>query len=75
MRATYATVKIPKELAEKLDSLLPDMGYRSRAEVVNDAIRRFLDERKRLDYSETSEDLKGMPKIVRQPESPFQVSH
>ena len=27
------------------------MGYRSRAEIVNDAIRRFIDERKRLDNS------------------------
>jgi len=49
MRAKYATVKIPQELASRLDEFVSDMGYRSRAEIVNDAIRRFIDERKRLD--------------------------
>jgi metal-responsive CopG/Arc/MetJ family transcriptional regulator len=48
LRAKYATVKIPLELAEKLDKFVADMGYRSRAEIVNDAIRRFIDEQKRL---------------------------
>ncbi len=42
-------MKIPYELAEKLDKFFVDVGYRSRAEIVNDAIRRFLNERKRLD--------------------------
>lgn len=49
LRANYITVKIPEELAAKLDEFVFDMGYRSRAEIVNDAIRRFIDERKRLD--------------------------
>jgi metal-responsive CopG/Arc/MetJ family transcriptional regulator len=49
MRGRYATVKIPYELAAKLDVLVNELGYRSRAEVVNDAIRRFLDSRKQLD--------------------------
>ncbi len=49
MRSSYATVKIPIELANNLDALASDLGYRSRAEIVNDAIRRFIDERKRLD--------------------------
>ena len=53
MRATYATVKIPQELADKLDEFVSDLGYRSRAEIVNDAIRRFIDERRRLDYLDT----------------------
>ena len=48
MRANYATVKIPQELAATLDEFVANMGYRSRAEIVNDAIRRFIDERKRL---------------------------
>jgi len=51
MRAKYATVKIPQELASRLDEFVSNMGYRSRAEIVNDAIRRFIDERKRLDYT------------------------
>ena len=50
LRSKYATVKIPSELAEKLDRFVPDMGYRSRAEIVNDAIRRFIDDKKRLNY-------------------------
>lgn len=62
MRAKYATVKIPSELAEKLDGLATDMGYRSRAEIVNDAIRRFIDERVRLNKSST----KGSSKDVTQ---------
>ncbi len=48
MRAEYRTVKIPSELAEKLDAYASELGYRSRAEIVNDAIRRFIDERSRL---------------------------
>lgn len=49
LRGRYATVKIPYELAVKLDVLVSDLSYRSRAEVVNDAIRRFIDSRKQLD--------------------------
>lgn len=33
----------------KLDVLVSDLSYRSRAEVVNDAIRRFIDARRQLD--------------------------
>lgn len=58
MRAKYATVKIPSELADKLDEFVSDLGYRSRAEIVNDAIRRFIDDRRRLGILEE-------PKIVR----------
>jgi metal-responsive CopG/Arc/MetJ family transcriptional regulator len=49
MRGRYATVKIPYELAAKLDVLVNELGYRSRAEVVNDAIRRFLDARQQME--------------------------
>ena len=45
----FVTVKIPSELASKLDRLALDLSYRSRAEIVNDAVRRFIDARKRLD--------------------------
>ena len=45
----YVTVKIPAELAAKLDDMARDLGYHSRAEIVNDAVRRFIDERKRLE--------------------------
>ena len=69
MRANYATVKIPQELAEKLDEYVADLGYRSRAEIVNDAIRRFIDEKKRLNYPENEQKQslrqEAMPKLVR----------
>ncbi len=45
-RKGYATVKIPIELAASLDELAESLGYRSRAEMVNDAIRRFIETRK-----------------------------
>ncbi len=53
MRNEYITVKIPVELAEKLDRVAKDLGYRSRAEIVNDAIRRFL-------VTKDVEDLRAM---------------
>jgi Arc/MetJ-type ribon-helix-helix transcriptional regulator len=59
LRANYTTVKIPQELAAELDEFVPNMGYRSRAEIVNDAIRRFIDERKRLDYSVAANQSEG----------------
>ena len=42
-RERYVTVKIPSELSVILDDIANEMGYRSRAEIVNDAIRRFID--------------------------------
>lgn len=45
MRRKYSTVKVPIELSEKLDQLVKEMGYRSRADIVNDAIRRFIESR------------------------------
>lgn len=44
MRAKYVNVSIPEELAEKIDELIKNskLGYRSRAEVVSDAVRRLL---------------------------------
>jgi metal-responsive CopG/Arc/MetJ family transcriptional regulator len=58
MRSKYATVKIPMELAAKLDKYVSDMGYRSRAEIVNDAIRRFIDQRVQLNASTFSQNQK-----------------
>jgi len=43
MRNKYVTVKIPYELATRLEAILEMKGYWSRAEMVNDAIRRFID--------------------------------
>ena len=41
-RAKYATVKIPEELAKTLDDFSQTWGYRSRAEIVDDAIRMYI---------------------------------
>jgi len=43
MRKDYTTVKIPTDLARKLDDVAKNLGYSSRAEIVNDAIRRFIE--------------------------------
>lgn len=75
MRAKYATVKIPFELAEKLDKFVSDMGYRSRAEIVNDAIRRFIDERKRLNMPEIEDIQKaGASELQKQTARPLQYT-
>jgi metal-responsive CopG/Arc/MetJ family transcriptional regulator len=66
LRAKYATVKIPLELAAKLDKFVADMGYRSRAEIVNDAIRRFIDDQKRLNGSAAEpEESKSVLQVSR----------
>jgi metal-responsive CopG/Arc/MetJ family transcriptional regulator len=43
MRKEYTTVKVPTELAKILDGAVKNLGYTSRADVVNDAIRRFIE--------------------------------
>ena len=48
MRKNYVTVKNPSELAAKLEDLIKHESYHSRAEVVNDAIRRFIEDKRRL---------------------------
>jgi len=68
MRAKYATVKIPQELATKLDEFVSDMGYRRRAEIVNDAIRRFIDERKRLDFPLAVKESEGKTRDLKRNE-------
>lgn len=45
MRARYVNISIPEELAKKIDDFIKKskMGYRSRAEVVIEALRRLID--------------------------------
>ena len=43
MRKEYTTIKIPRELANRLDNITKNLGYASRAEKVSDAIRRFIE--------------------------------
>jgi metal-responsive CopG/Arc/MetJ family transcriptional regulator len=42
----YVTLKVPKALADEIDKLIESgkLGYRSRAEMVNDAIRHRIEE-------------------------------
>jgi len=48
----YANVQVHKELLKELQRVADDFGYRSRAEVVNDAVRRFIDEKCSLETKE-----------------------
>jgi metal-responsive CopG/Arc/MetJ family transcriptional regulator len=44
--ADYVTLRIPKALADEIDQIIESrtLGYRSRAEMVNDAIRRRIEQ-------------------------------
>jgi metal-responsive CopG/Arc/MetJ family transcriptional regulator len=41
----YTTIRLPKELVDQIDAFLQrqSLGYTSRAEVVKDAVRNFLE--------------------------------
>jgi metal-responsive CopG/Arc/MetJ family transcriptional regulator len=39
---SYITIKLPKNLVEKIDEVLEQQGYASRAELVKDAVRAYL---------------------------------
>ena len=41
-KAGYVNVKIRRELASMLDEIVPRLGYEDRDEVVEDAVRRFM---------------------------------
>lgn len=45
MRAKYVNVSIHQDLADRIDEFIKKSkkGYRSRAEVVSDAVRRMID--------------------------------
>ena len=38
----YTTIKIPKDLAEKMDKLVGHYGFTSRAEIAKEGIRRLI---------------------------------
>ncbi len=52
-RGRYATVKIPEELAKTLDGFSEAWGYRSRAEMVDEAIRMYILRMKELRQAES----------------------
>jgi len=39
----HVTIKLPKELVDEIDALQGKFGFRSRGEVVKEAVRRLLD--------------------------------
>ena len=41
--ARYVRVRLSRELAANLDQVMLRLGYRSRDEVVDDAVRRFVE--------------------------------
>ncbi|MDG6917034.1 MAG: CopG family transcriptional regulator [Nitrososphaerota archaeon] len=43
MKSGYVNVKVRRELATRLDDIASKLGYRNREEVVDDAVRRFMD--------------------------------
>jgi Arc/MetJ-type ribon-helix-helix transcriptional regulator len=45
----YATVRIPRELAEEIESLIGKRGFRTKAEVVKEAIRNLLNHYEELE--------------------------
>ncbi len=48
MRSRYVNVSIPEDLAKKIDEFVSKskLGYRSRAEVVIEALRRLMSDKK-----------------------------
>jgi len=48
MRARYVNISIHEDLAKKIDEYIKKskLGFRSRAEVVSEAVRRLLSEKK-----------------------------
>jgi metal-responsive CopG/Arc/MetJ family transcriptional regulator len=48
MRARYVNVSIPEELAKKIDEYIEKskMGYRSRAEVLVEGVRKLIEQKK-----------------------------
>lgn len=61
MRKDFTTVKIPTELARRLDFAVKNLGYTSRAEAVDDAVRRFIESLNR----ETEIKLENQTPLIR----------
>ena len=49
-KTRYVTVNIPAELAVTLDRRLREMGHHSRAEMVDDAMRRFIESKTKIEF-------------------------
>jgi metal-responsive CopG/Arc/MetJ family transcriptional regulator len=65
MRKEYTTVKVPTELAKRLDIAVKDMGYTSRADVVNDAIRHFIESIHKETESKTKKILENQVPLIQ----------
>lgn len=43
MNSDYTTIKLPNELVAEIDKLVGKQGFRSRTEVVKEALRRYFE--------------------------------
>lgn len=50
----YTTIRIPTELANELDKLIGKRGFRTKAEIVKEAIRTLLKYYRDVDSQETT---------------------
>jgi len=68
----YATVRIPRELASEVDNLIGKMGFRTKAEVVKEAIRNLLNHYEELEkksrFEKINADENGVKILDRQGE-------
>ena len=42
MSGGYVQIRLPKELVDEIDKLVGKLGYRSRSEIIKEAVRRLL---------------------------------
>jgi len=52
----YVTVRIPIDLAKEVDALIGRKGYKTRAEIVKDALRNFLEKNPQLEHYNLDEN-------------------
>jgi len=60
----YTTIKLPNELIAEIDKLIGKHGFRSRGEIVKEAIRAFL--KQYADDVALSEELREAAEAVKQ---------
>jgi len=47
-KSDHVTIKLPIELVEEIDALQGKFGFRSRGEIVKEAVRRLLDHYRKI---------------------------
>ena len=67
-----ASFSVPKTLIKKIDALTARMGYSSRSEIIRDALRSFIYEKKELAKAEGF--LEGVVSVYHTPEADHSLS-